>query len=115
MTALKDQEIVLARKDSQAVTSSEKKSLLEQLPEWGVVEREGVPRLERTYKFKNFVEALDFTNRVGELAEEIDHHPAILLTWGRATVSWWTHVIEDLHINDFIMAARSDEIYQAWQ
>jgi 4a-hydroxytetrahydrobiopterin dehydratase len=115
MTALKEQKIVLAKKDSAPVSGEEKKSLLEQLPEWGVIEREGIPRLERTYKFKNFVEALEFTNRVGELAEEIDHHPAILLTWGRATVSWWTHIIEDLHLNDYIMAARTDELYEAWK
>lgn len=115
MTTLKEQKIVLAKKDSQAVTGEEKKSFLQQLPEWGIIEREGVPRLERTYNFKNFFEALEFTNRVGGLAEEIDHHPAILLTWGRATVSWWTHIIEDLHINDFIMATRTDDIYQAWK
>ena len=87
---------------------------LETLPEWGITEREGIPRLERSYTFSNFQEALDFTVKVGELAEEQDHHPAILLTWGRVVVSWWTHIIKDLHINDFILAARTEELYRNW-
>jgi 4a-hydroxytetrahydrobiopterin dehydratase len=75
------------------------------------VEREGIKRLERTFKFKNFVQALAFTNKVGELAEAEGHHPAILTEWGKVTVTWWTHKIRGLHRNDFVMAAKTDRLY----
>ena len=88
---------------------------LREVPNWKVVKIEGVPRLENTYTFKNFREALDFTNQVGEVAEEEGHHPAILCEWGKVTVSWWTHKIRGLHPNDFIMAAKTDQLYQSRQ
>lgn len=82
-----------------------------QVPDWKIVEQDGVPQLERVFKFKNFVQALAFTNRVGELAEEEDHHPALLTEWGRVTVKWWTHAVKGLHRNDFIAAAKTDQLY----
>ena len=86
--------------------------LRQEVPAWAVVEREGVPRLERTFSFRNFAEALRFTNRVGELAEEEGHHPALLTEWGKVTVGWWTHKIRGLHRNDFVMAAKTDRLYE---
>jgi 4a-hydroxytetrahydrobiopterin dehydratase len=83
-----------------------------EVPEWEVVTEDDVPRLRRTYKFKNFAEALAFTDRVGAAAEEEDHHPTLLTRWGKVTVTWWTHAIRGLHRNDFIMAARTDELYE---
>jgi 4a-hydroxytetrahydrobiopterin dehydratase len=65
------------------------------------------------YSFNNFVEAIAFTNRVGELAEEENHHPALLTEWGKVTVTWWTHKIRGLHRSDFIMAAKTDKYYQS--
>ncbi|MDR7439690.1 MAG: 4a-hydroxytetrahydrobiopterin dehydratase [Armatimonadota bacterium] len=100
------------RGDELPLTDAEIVALLPQVPEWRVVEREGVKRLERTFKFRNFQEALAFANRVGELAEEEGHHPALLVEWGRVTVSWWTHKIRGLHRNDFIMAAKTDAAYR---
>ncbi|MCL7455388.1 MAG: 4a-hydroxytetrahydrobiopterin dehydratase, partial [Anaerolineae bacterium] len=85
---------------------------LQQLPGWEVLEREGVPQLERTFKFADFAQALGFTNRVGQLAEEKDHHPTIVTEWGKVTVTWWTHSVGGLHQNDFVMAARTDELYE---
>jgi 4a-hydroxytetrahydrobiopterin dehydratase len=85
--------------------------LLSQVPEWRVVEREGERRLERVFKFGDFAQALDFTDRVGELAEAEDHHPALLTEWGRVTVTWWTHKIHGLHLNDFVMAAKTDRLF----
>jgi 4a-hydroxytetrahydrobiopterin dehydratase len=93
------------------LTDEEIQSHMPQVPEWNVLEVNGIPRLQRQYKFKNFAQALAFTNAIGALAEEQDHHPAILTEWGKVTVSWWTHKIKGLHLNDFIMAARSDEAY----
>jgi len=80
------------------------------IPNWDLVEMEGIKRLVRRFKFRNFQEALDFTVKVGEIAEQEGHHPTILTEWGRVTVSWWSHSIKGLHINDFIMAARTDAL-----
>ena len=75
----------------------------------------GVRRLERVFAFKDFAQALAFTNQVGELAEAEGHHPAILTEWGRVTVTWWTHKINGLHRNDFIMAAKTEAVYPGKQ
>jgi 4a-hydroxytetrahydrobiopterin dehydratase len=94
------------------VTAEETVEYSKQVPDWNIVERDGIQRLERVYQFKNFVTALAFTNAVGALAEEEGHHPALLTEWGKVTVGWWTHKIGGLHRNDFIMAAKTDEAYQ---
>jgi 4a-hydroxytetrahydrobiopterin dehydratase len=73
--------------------------------------RDGIPQLERIFKFKIFAQAVAFTLKVGELAETEKHHPAILTEWGNVTVTWWTYAIGGLHRNDFIMAAKTDELY----
>lgn len=99
------------RKEEAPLSEGEVNRYLEKVSEWSVVEKDGIPRLEKRYKFKDFKEALAFTNRVGEIAEEQDHHPLIATEWGRVTVTWWTHVIKGLHLNDFIMAAKTDELY----
>ena len=99
------------RGDEPMLTDAQIAELHPQVPNWQVVERDNIKRLERTFKFDNFVHALAFTNKVGELAEEEGHHPAILTEWGRVTVTWWTHKIKGLHQNDFIMAAKSDQAY----
>jgi 4a-hydroxytetrahydrobiopterin dehydratase len=113
MSGLSQLKCMPCRGGEPAVAKQETERLLLQMPDWRVVERDGVKRLERVYKFKDFGLALAFTNRVGELAEEEDHHPAILTEWGRVTVTWWTHAIKGLHQNDFIMAAKTDLMYSS--
>jgi 4a-hydroxytetrahydrobiopterin dehydratase len=73
--------------------------------EWELVEEH---HLTKSYGFKDFQSALDFTTRVGALAESVDHHPEICLTWGRVTITLWTHSIGGLSEADFIFAARAD-------
>lgn len=68
--------------------------------------------LEKEYKFANFREALIFTNHVGELAEEEGHHPDIFLAWGKVKITLWTHKIDGLSENDFILAAKCDRVYE---
>ncbi|NLW21826.1 MAG: 4a-hydroxytetrahydrobiopterin dehydratase [Tissierellia bacterium] len=75
--------------------------------EWQVLDNK---KLERTFKFKNFKEALDFTNKVGNIAEEEGHHPDIFLSWGKVIITLWTHKIGGLHENDFILAAKIDKL-----
>jgi 4a-hydroxytetrahydrobiopterin dehydratase len=94
------------------LTDAEIADLQPQVPDWRVIEVNGIRHLERVFTFKDFVAALAFTNLVGDLAEEEGHHPALLTEWGRVTVSWWTHKIKGLHRNDFIMAAKTDELYK---
>jgi 4a-hydroxytetrahydrobiopterin dehydratase len=102
---------VACRKGEPALTDDEIHQLRPQIPEWQVREVDGLKRLERVFKFKNFAQALEFTNKVGVIAEEQDHHPLIITEWGKVTLQWWTHILGGLHKNDFIMAARTDEIY----
>ena len=87
-------------------------TLLRQLPAWTHLTVDGTPQLQRSFSFRNFAEALAFANAVGALAEAADHHPAITVEWGKVTVHWWTHVIGGLHRNDFVLAARTDQILQ---
>jgi len=98
-------------KGEPTVTDEEIAEFGPQVPDWSILEVDGVKRLERVFRFDNFVHALAFTNKIGELAEEEGHHPALLTEWGKVTVSWWTHKIGGLHRNDFIMAAKSDRAY----
>ena len=110
-TGLAQLKCVACRGGEPTLTDAEIAELKPETPDWEVVERDGILRLERTFKFKNFVQALDFTNRVGAAAEEEGHHPALLTEWGKVTVTWWTHKIRGLHRNDFIMAAKTDRLY----
>jgi 4a-hydroxytetrahydrobiopterin dehydratase len=100
---------------SPRVTDEEAAEYQRQLPDWVIVENDGVRQLERVFKFKNFVDALAFTNKVGVIAEEEGHHPAILTEWGRVRVAWWTHAIGGLHRNDFIMAAKTDQAFREFK
>ena len=93
------------------LTDEEIADMLPQVSEWKIVEQDGAKHLERRFTYRNFVQALAFTNKVGELAEAEGHHPAILTEWGNVTVTWWTHKIKGLHQNDFIMAAKTDQLY----
>jgi 4a-hydroxytetrahydrobiopterin dehydratase len=110
MDALQNEKCAACRRDSPRVTDAEILELKPLVPEWTLVERDGIQRLERVFRFSNFAEALNFTNRVGAIAEEEGHHPAILTEWGRVTVTLWTHKIQGLHRNDFIMAAKVDAL-----
>lgn len=99
------------REGEAALTDAEIEDLLLHIPQWQVIEVEGTKRLERTFKFKNFAQALEFTDRIGARAEAEDHHPLIVTEWGKVTVNWWTHKVGGLHRNDFIMAAKTDEVF----
>ncbi len=101
------------RKGEPPLSDIEIKELGSLIPDWDVNEVDGIKRLERVFKFKNFVQAIAFTNKVGELAEEYDHHPALLTEWGRVKVTWWTHFVKGLHRNDFIMAAKTEQLFKA--
>jgi 4a-hydroxytetrahydrobiopterin dehydratase len=110
MSELSAMQCVACRGGEPTLTESEIDRWLPEVPDWRVKEVEGVKRLERIFKLKNFVQALDLTNRIGAVAEAEGHHPLIVTEWGRVTVQWWTHKIGGLHQNDFIMAAKTDRL-----
>ncbi len=110
MARLAQAHCVACRKGAPTVTAAELAELHPHVAGWEIVEHDGIKRLRRVFGFDDFARALEFTNRVGELAEDEGHHPALLTEWGRTTVTWWTHKIKGLHRNDFIMAAKTDEL-----
>jgi 4a-hydroxytetrahydrobiopterin dehydratase len=111
--ALTAEKCVACRRDAPTVTDADIAELHPQVPEWELVELDGVKRLRRVFSFDDFAQALAFTDAVGGVAEAQGHHPALLTEWGRTTVCWWTHKIKGLHRNDFIMAAKTDVLYQS--
>jgi 4a-hydroxytetrahydrobiopterin dehydratase len=110
MTKLSEAHCEACRADAPRVTETEARELGAEVPGWERQAPDGVQRLVRTFEFPDFRAALDFTNKVGELAESEGHHPALLTEWGKVTVSWWTHKIRGLHRNDYIMAAKTDRL-----
>ena len=110
MAELNQMKCVACRGGEPTLTDEQVREYQPQVPEWQVKVQNGEKRLERAFKFKNFGEALAFTNKVGAAAEEEDHHPLIITEWGKVTVQWWTHKIGGLHRNDFIMAAKTDKL-----
>jgi 4a-hydroxytetrahydrobiopterin dehydratase len=113
MQTLTEETCVACRRDAPRATEQEIAQLRPQIPDWQLIEIDDIPRLRRVFSALDFAQALAFTNRVGALAEEEGHHPAILTEWGRTTVTWWTHKIRGLHRNDFIMAAKTDRLADA--
>jgi 4a-hydroxytetrahydrobiopterin dehydratase len=112
METLTEMQCVACRKDAPAVTDAEFARFQPQVADWELIELDGIKRLRRAFSFDDFAQALQFTNRVGELAEKEGHHPALITEWGCTTVTWWTHKIRGLHRNDFVMAAKTDALYR---
>jgi len=109
MTSLRNIKCVACNADSPHVTDQELALFRPQVPDWELIEDGSIRKLRRVFRFPDFLQALAFTNAVGELAEAEDHHPRLVTEWGRVSVTWWTHAIRDLHRNDFIMAALTDD------
>ncbi len=107
---LADQQCEVCQKGAPKLSSEEIARYLESLDNWALIAEDGIDQICKVFEFENFVGALDFANKVGALAEQQNHHPAILVEWGKVTVRWWTHKIEGLHQSDMIMAAKTDLI-----
>ena len=108
--SLKESKCEACTIDARLVSDSEAKILLLELDGWVIENDSGINQLIKTYKFSNYAESLDFSNKVADLAESEDHHPKIVLEYGSVEVSWWSHKIKGLHKNDFICAAKTDLI-----
>ncbi len=110
MSDLHQQSCTACKADAPAVSTAEQAELLRQLPQWQITQ-DGVDKLTRKFTFKNFIEAMTFAQRVADLAEQHQHHPLLCVAWGEVQVTWWTHKIRALHLNDFILAAKTDILY----
>lgn len=110
MSDLSKESCEACRADAPLISDEDLRALMPNIPDWSVIVVDGVMQLTREFAFKNFAQAMAFSNRVGEIAEAEGHHPAILTEWGKVTVTWWSHKIKGLHRNDLIMAARTDEM-----
>ena len=108
--SLKESKCEACTIDAPLVSDLEAKNLLSELDGWVIERGSGIDQLVKTYKFSNYGESLDFSNKVADLAESEDHHPRIVLEYGSVEVSWWSHKIKGLHKNDFICAAKTDLI-----
>ena len=107
MSELAEKQCIPCRGGVPPLTDEEITPLAAEIPDWNVIDGH---HLDRTYSFSNFREALDFTNQVGELAEEQGHHPDIYLAWGKVGVQLWTHKIDGLTESDFVMAAKIERV-----
>ena len=103
------------RADALVLSEKEIEDLLPQISSWTVFEQEGIKRLVCSFAFLSYEDSIKFTNQVAKLAEEEDHHPEILLEWGKVTVTWWSHKIKGLHKNDFICASKTDLLFEKSQ
>jgi 4a-hydroxytetrahydrobiopterin dehydratase len=83
--------------------------LLKEIDNWDLIHEE-VKQLKKTFSFSSYKESVDFSNKVAKMADIEDHHPTITLEWGKVTVVWWSHKIKGLHKNDFICAAKTDQL-----
>jgi 4a-hydroxytetrahydrobiopterin dehydratase len=111
MTDLAGKTCVPCRGGVPAMAKAEAEAYLRETSGWTL--RDDGTRIERTFRLKNFKEALALVNRISALAEDEGHHPDITFGWGYATVSLHTHKIKGLHENDFIMAAKINRLAEA--
>jgi 4a-hydroxytetrahydrobiopterin dehydratase len=93
-----------------ALSEQEITTLHAQIPDWEIIDVNGIKRLRRIFTFQDFAAALAFTNKVGAIAEAQGHHPALLTEWGKVTVQWWTHSVGGLDRTDFLMAEQTDAL-----
>ena len=112
MEDLANQKCEACQPGAPLVTPKQMEILKPMIPQWKVVVVEEINQLHREFEFEDFKNALDFANKVGEVAETEFHHPSILVEWGKVKVCWWTHKIGGLHRTDFIMAAKTDRLFK---
>ena len=108
---MKDTKCDSCRIDAEKITQEEQDYMMSALTEWTIFTEEGMKKAQRTYPFKDFKQAISFSNKVGDLSEKHNHHPAILTEWGKVTVTWWSHGIGGLTLKDLDMAGGCDNLY----
>ena len=110
MTILSQQTCSACEIGAPVVAKHEQIKLLNDLDGWKI-DHSGISKLIKKFKFINYQDSVKFANLIVDLAESQDHHPKITLEWDSVNLEWWSHKVKGLHINDFICAAKSDEIF----
>jgi 4a-hydroxytetrahydrobiopterin dehydratase len=110
--SLREHNVLLCKKGTPPLDDAEIAQLLAQIPQWHVDDADGVRQLVRCFEFPAAAEAVQFSTYVKAMADSVNHHPVQEVNGKTLTMRWWTHNIKGLHLNDFIMAARSDELYR---
>ncbi|BCD99089.1 4a-hydroxytetrahydrobiopterin dehydratase [Marinagarivorans cellulosilyticus] len=117
MSNLAKQECQACQVGATPLAGAELTQALQELPDWELQSNpqksNPQPMLVRHYAFKDFTAALRFANTIGTLADKHNHHPRIMIEWGKLTVQWWTHKINNVHLTDAILAAKTDELFSS--
>jgi 4a-hydroxytetrahydrobiopterin dehydratase len=111
MSQLAQQNCAPCNDDSVQLTDEEIRKLKLETPMWEVADVEGTKRLRRVFEFPSYAQGVSFTNRIANLAESANHHPTIITRFREVEVEWYTHDVNGLHMNDFIMAAKADQAF----
>ena len=109
MNDLSSQSCEACQIDAPKVPQDQIQILLSEINDWVLIEKP-INKIQKVFRFKSYKDSVDFSNKVASLADDEDHHPQIILEWGKVTVIWWSHKIEGLHKNDFICAAKTDKL-----
>jgi len=99
--------------DAQPLSDVAAQQLLKEVPGWQMLTVDGTRRISKTFKTSDFNAAIKKAQAIAEIADAADHHPELVVEWGKIKVSWWTHSVSGLHKNDFIMAAKTDTLFDA--
>ena len=97
------------RIDAPTVSDNEAAMIMKEIEGWDLI-NDGIKKLKKEFSFSNYSDSVDFLNKVADMADKEDHHPQIILEWGKVTVIWWSHKIKGLHKNDFICAAKTNNL-----
>jgi 4a-hydroxytetrahydrobiopterin dehydratase len=108
---MKDTKCASCELDAEKITQEEQDYMMSVLTDWTIITDEAMKKVQRVYSFKDFKQAISFSNKVGDLAEKHNHHPAILTEWGKVTVTWWSHGIGALTLKDLDMAGGCDNLF----
>ena len=114
MTILSQQTCSACEIDAPLVPNDKQIQLLDDLDGWEI-DHSDTSKLIKEFKFINYEDSVKFANLIVDLAESQDHHPKITLEWGSVNLEWWSHKIKGLHMNDFICAAKSDELFNLFK
>ena len=112
--SLKESKCEACTIDAPLATENQKKEFMSDIDGWQIDNKAGIEQLCKTFNFKNYFDGLGFLKAVAEMAEENDHHPKLVLEWGKVEVRWWSHKIQGLHKNDFICCFKNDEIFKVF-
>ena len=110
MTKLNQMECEACDGSEKRLSPHEIQTLMQEVLEWSLIEDSGTQKLRREFNTKNYKKSISFVNAIAELAESVNHHPLLIVEYSSVTVEWWSHNINGLHKNDFIMAAKTNDL-----